>query len=501
MRRLLALTAVLGLAIASDVSVRHLSEGDLAEAADFRGRIKRVRIRERASGTDYNLTPIVGSDDMDILDFPVEVALTHLGYADDDDFVHEPVIFDAAPSVVTRTLSTTVRWSGDLPGKGFALQVNGRGKGLTGRWTFDDTGAQDSSWHRLPATEGQPTTDVRFTFVRDKAGVSVGVELREKANRKQGFELVGDAPRLTLSLSDLADPTRTGKGLLEPSLDDSAFDVTYRARTEAPADGLHQLQATLLDPKGNVQDEVSNVAFVGDFVETGVVGAQVKLRAKGGEKVVVQTFSEGRTDLDTLRAEVWDPITGKTLAELSSTAARRTTTFLSVDGLAFDGDPTGHGYDVQLLGRGVLPKECRPSGRLVFGRAVQDFGPTGEAPLELNKARTTQAKDGTWSVELTVVGECAAQVDRLQLDFEPTKAPAPLEDKAMMQVDGRHATWVLPFDDETDAPTYAVKISGVRSTGGHDHLELDEPPISLTAGFGKGTKNSASNAASRPELL
>jgi hypothetical protein len=494
----LALLALDGVSVALDAATG-LSITREAAAADFTGKIKRLQIRKRRTGSGFKVVAVTAGD--------------------------------SADSVASADITLADAATGEL------LQALTLDDGLRGRVVF--TGQLDD------LAEGSGAGGFTITFkaanLIDSGGdpfgeqqefeVSVdGLEARTATDTTtDGWKIrthVNAAGELTVVLSH-EDKSWGGAGTVEaavsvdagPAVALGVDEVRQRFQADLAADFIFEdhviFMAELKDAEGNVLDTLEQlVSPPSEAIEPSLTSATLKETGKGAAKLVSWSESDGQAA--SLEVELVDNATGESVIMTTDDTPVQTVRFYEHDLVEFepgedaggyvyiclidlinqDGDPFGEQMEVELT---------VPTYDLETDTAGTDWQVLSDSTgLALGVVGFYATAEGRSAV-LAFSGDGAADVAGANLIFEePYEGPAPLEPEYNLELSGQVDKWIQKGDGAVPdnytlittlvTPEGEVLDSTTASGGGTG-------TVYKTSGNGKGTKKSTQTFNNIIELL
>lgn len=345
---------------------------------------------------------------------------------------------------------------------------------------FTEAVAEDGTLVRVRPLVGEATADFNISLEAQIVPPSM------RADFTTGY-WVGDA---SVSLAWDGD----GDGELDQTEDLTVTDDSFRTRWVgkkgfAPTDDAWQLDAAFKTASGVTT--ATDFAVVNLDGATGLLEGGVRDRAAGGQKLVLWTWSEADAPVGSVAAGIGDADTQSALAEVESAEAADSTAILAAelaalkDGQKAEVTVSAYAGD-KLLGTEALVVTVQD------GVATDAVRADGGAPKLVHRVVVDHgAKGSTLSFSLAGAEAELATQAKVVVAVNGTKqeASAPLE--------GTFQRWVMPFDGGEGVETYEIDAE-VR---GEDGIDLDGWVFEAQAGFGTGTRSTASQANNKAELL
>lgn len=446
-----------------------------AQAADFTGRIKRVRIRKKRVGSGFKVVAVTESGDADTV-ASAEVTLCDPSTGevletltlDDPGRARVISLDDDAAVVGGDTLHVTF--------KAQAIDNNGD--------PFGEQQEFEVSIDMLDArtAEGDPGDGWKVRVRDTSAGLQV-VVLNEDRSWSGG------------GVSDVAYSVNDSTDVLTADLDEVRQRMTARVSTDLSAYDRVQVDTELYDADGVLLDSASSTVRTTDVTEEpGLDQVKVKETASGDAKVVTWTQSGGlETSLD---VELVDNETGEIAFAVLDDSPVRSQRHYYYEGLEFDpgespsdyiylvlidmlgddGDPVGQQYEVELTIPSLVEGEDYSTSYSGFADDTGALGVVVDA-------------DG-YHVHVVLENEDVLAVSEVAVIFEePYEGPAPLETEVVTTLEVQWDKWVqrggtLPSDYTLTTTLYddSLGLLDVAST---------TDAVNRTSGNGKGTKKSA----------
>lgn len=451
----------------------------VAEAADFTGKIKRIRIKKTRAGSQFKVVARTQSSS----------SSSRAGTTVTTSFVP----LDGGPELAT--------------------QVATDPKHVTSRW---------STVAELPFGEGEPTVDV---FLLHTDGTSSSATLALTPGARTGWtvaEGAGAPLRVDAAWLDGAepgtsrirvfvrgntadwDPTELAAvdaavsldGAVVPSgapAEDRVNDrfVTTLAPIADPTGFSYSVTTTVADAGGATLDTQTETVVVGadDVAPTGPQGIRASTRANGTARIRAATLS-GMELASPVTVSLTDAATGTVVIEETLTTPTERVRFFNVADLEFDDVPIGQTYLVVVdlvdasgtVVGAQREMEARVLGADELAVASPGEGSDGMGPVGV---MLYEQEDGGFGAYVEVHGT-AFDVAAATVTFEePFEGPTPLETEVTAEVFQTRTTW------QTTSAAAAPEVGVLTITDANGTLsgtvELPET-LGKAAGNGKGTR-------------
>lgn len=455
-----------------------------AHAADFSGRVRRIRIRE--NNNDSNFRTIVQTESSDASD-PGSVGITITGLETGE---------QATPTTTakkTRVLATaTASFSRVRPIETkYTMTAQMRGVAdptLVYDWVVElDRCQADCPWFEEILDDGT-VAGVKLTVTEEADGTeSVAAELRLVPQDHMIWTFSHDQ-RIAVDDAD-------GDGVPDETVDaDLGEGPVYRTRWASTRwstpDAALQIEATLTNPDGTV-DSLSDFAVLDLGGETGLVEASIKPRKRGGYKVNLWTQATADAPVGSVFAEVSDADSDEVLAELDLDAPVETTAILSsaLPATLLEGEKVAATVTLYAGAETLLSTSLS----FVLAEGLLDASFTDDGIVALHKAGLYVADDGTYELAFSVTGTDAELVTGAVIDVS-TRTTLDSVDGAVESVWQR---WTGVVDTDTTPESFSFDTE-VRDGDG---VGVDGWAFDIQAQFGTGTRSTAGQANNKAELL
>lgn len=484
---LLAVPLLLAADAATTVLAPAVSLTADAEAADFTGRIKTIRIKKRRTGSGFKVVAKTTGDSTDAAG-SIETTLTPL----DGGPALEVGAMDAPRAVRAHyTMAATLTGEGphtytmiaDIGGVAETFVF----EGLTVGGPYVEDSTEDggvSIRMKLASNEtGEGATALAGALDRDHDG---GI-----LENLGGFLSSGTMTGGTLGAASITRVTERYVGSLQGDggVDPTGFD--------------YAVSTTVRNADGEIVDTISERLTLSDAVEDdGLQSVRLRQNRRGQTKVSTITNSlDG--DVGALEVQVVDPATGASIVDAYDTEPVSVERWFQAGELSFDpgespdgytylvladmidsnGDPFGEQQEFEVSVDG-LEARTAPNGDQFPDNTVAVFGTGGAqgiGTLELEN-------DGTYTFFYSYAGPDAALVSRVNLIFEaPFEGPAPLESEVGLEMALEWKQWVQKGGESLPETGVDVSVSVVSEEG----VVLDEV---LTSAAGTGSVYKAAGA-------
>jgi hypothetical protein len=453
-----------------------LGTASAAEASDFTGRIRRIRIREQQDGSNYRAITVTESNVA-----PVAGTLTVTVEGVDSGKSSE-----AEATLAALRVADTVSWKDDVGGLKSAVVSFTVG---TSSYTAD---VALDAWTEVDLKEGTlvrlriDATTGGYTLSGEHVGTrSTGVATVIKAG-SFGVTIApsGATTEISGKLFDGADETWIGRWT-------SKYDASFLG---GETDGLVQLSAEPTYPELMKFAEYEEVSFIGVPSGTSVVEAGVgKINANGIQRLTVFTYDPGNgadtifsdaEAVDALDLEVTDADTDTVVAEGALTQAAETVRVISLPEV--EGEE-GDVLTLVLTAKGKDFSETVSFDVTLDETATRLFGANVKAKVAQQGTSTTTINGSVWVVSVGIGGTGASLVQSVTAEIGNGCSPDldTCETTTIEAVDeGNFQRWVLPFTGDPNAVTYNIRAEAA----GADGSTLDAVDLSVTAGAGTGVR-------------
>ncbi|MFT5679610.1 MAG: hypothetical protein ACI8RZ_000514 [Myxococcota bacterium] len=440
MLRRTALTALLLLsADAATTALSPLGAPSLtaeASAADFTGRIKRVRIKRRRSGSGYRLITQTGGDTSGSV-AKVETKVRHPSEFLQKDEPLEVVVLDI--DVVNRLVGTSTDTGDIAPNATVTVMLS----------NIED---DDFGWDEEDGYTPEERTKLEI-LMADGQGEGVG-----EGGQKVRVRVTNDgALRVIVSNEDRDwDPdtvasiatTLDGETINRVEVEEVRQKWIADLETDLSEYDAVTVETILYDADGAVLDtQTQTVSLTDDGQEPGVNDIKLKETNKGAAKLVTWTTSDG--DAASLEVELTDSETGEAVIYTVDDAPVLTERTYLYEGIEFDpgespeqhyylclidlidasGDPVGEQYEVEL----IIPTLEEGEDYAVYTDSFADG--TGSVGF-LNTGDGYHVVGALWH-------EDAGQAVSFNLIFEePFEGPPPLETGVNATIVSQQDKWI-----------------------------------------------------------
>ncbi len=403
-----------------------------AQAADFTGRIRNVRIKKKRVGSGFRVVTQTAGEFAGVASVQTIVRVSGAS----DDVLDE---LTAQSHANTRVV-------------GFGPDESGLSDGDTVTILLSNDPDDDFDWD--DADDGYTTEErSRLELVYDgdlgEARGEAGQRVRVRVNNRGALRVVltnDDGswdPQSVASIGYLLE----GQAGIGVTID----EVRQRWVTDVQADltdyDVVSVETTLLDAQGGIVDTLLETSSLTGLPAPGLDSIAVRENRRGEAKLVTWTTSEGGPA--SLSVELTDAETGETtVSAVDSTPAFTERTY-TYEGLEFDpgesptdyvylclidmisaeGDPVGEQYEVELTVPVLAEGE-------EFAVDVASFADGTGSVSFLNTGDGLHVVGALWNDE-------AAQAESFNLIFEePFEGPAPLETEVNVQLVSQFDKWV-----------------------------------------------------------
>jgi hypothetical protein len=467
-----------------------LALAPIADAADFTGRIRRIRIREDQN--DTSVRTIVATESGQPADFStLDVAVMDLGSGEVHALSGTPRTTTAhaiargalpkrpRPLEKVYTITASMRPVGDPTATSFvSFDVRDCGNDCVREQTLENGAVLGVRLRSEVHPDGSEDLTASLRVVRGSSAT---------AGRFDAAEWVIDG--FTIGGEDV-----DGDGIPDASADlDLGEGTVYRTRWATPlwpAATAVEVQATLTNIDGS-SDSFTDFQMLDLMGETGLAEAAIRPRNRGGYKLNLWTQATGDVPVGSVFAEVSDSESDEVLAQLDLDSPVETTTIV-----------------VATLPSTLTPGERVSAAPVIFdGTAYYDLPPFtfqatpglvdatfgGEGAVRLFKAAVYEADDGSYELAFSLVGEDAERVESATVSVN-ARTTAGSVDAA---VETRWQRWTGVFTPDAEAETFGLSTQ-VRDGEGNT---VDGWDFDIQARFGFGTRSTASQADGKSELL
>ncbi len=450
-----------------------------ATAADFTGRVRRIRIRENQTDTSFRAVIATEGDTS-----PVDTSVSFT--AEDED---TGAVVDGACTLQALRREDTIAWSATTKGTpAYVSLTNGTDTYATdlavGAWSEVDL--KDGTVLRLRVDAGEGGYTLTGELVGTKSGGVSAVHKGATFATSVATDESGSVVLVGGKLFDGSGETWTGRWV-SAKVDGEGFG------------GRALVDARWRDYGDRVlDDEDDSLIFLGAAEGTGVVEASIgRINARGVQRLTVYTVGAAGEAPDTLDITVEDADSGTEVATGELAQAVETTRIFTVPALELD-PTTATVAEVHVL----AGDEDIVAGTVTLPAvgAVVTADSSSELLINLHKLATYDNGDGTTEVSFSLGGSYGADDVQVYVLFsagcDPTDASCGAVSYDAVD-DGSFERWVLPFKGDPNAATYGVGVD-VR---GADGEIVDATVFEATAGFGFGTRSTAGQAHGKTELL
>jgi hypothetical protein len=472
------LLLIAGFAVDTTVQVLETEGASVAQAADFTGRIKRVKIRKRRTGSGFK---VVASSSNNSTSSSEAIAGATVALSTTDGKALETLKVSSASrgkvvgstkvdttSLTEKTVMTIKVTQGSAYfGKvqEFEISVGGLDAGTT-------EGANDYGWKArivVDADTGE-TSAVLMNEDKDWAGDTLS--------------------SWTVSIDD---------GKTTTSVTTEEIRQRWISETTVDLSGYTSIamETTLYDAKGNVVDTQSETVSLEESSATPELSkVTLKENKKGYAKMVTWTVSDGSAAA--LEMDLMDGETGKSVVMTVDDSPVRTQKAFVAENLEFDDGESPEGYTYLLL-VDSLDENGDPVGEqyeveLTVPKAAEDGSNTTDyVTFADGQGRASFVNNGNgYHIHMAYEGDDWSEDGNFIFE-EPFECPAPLETEVPSEMAMQFDKWVQV--GSTSAPgTYEVTTSLTDEKGN----ELD----TLTAtGAGTGRVSNNGTGAQYGDLL
>jgi hypothetical protein len=458
----------LPLMLAADVATTALTPGASltasAHAADFTGKIKRIKIKKRRTGSGFKVVAKTTGDSTDAAG-SVETTLTPL----DGGPALEVGTMDA-PRAVRANYSMTAELTGAGP---YTYTMSAIINGEDQTFVFEEL-VLDGAWVEDSTEDG---------------GVSIRMKLASNKNGEGAEALAGALDRdhdggiLDNLGGFLSAGTMTGGSLGAASLTRVAerYVGSLDGGDVDPTGFDYAVTTTIRNADGEIVDTVSEQLTLSDAVEDdGLQTVKLRENRRGQTKVATVTNSlDG--DVGALEVQVIDAATGAYILDAYDTEPVSVERWFQVGGLEFDpgespdgytylmladmidsnGDPFGEQQEFEVSIDGLEAKTA-PNGDEFPDNTVAVFGLGGEGGI----GTVEREDDGTYTFFFSFAGTDAGLVADVNLIFEePYEGPAPLETEVNLPLALEWKKWVQKGGESLPDTGVSVSVNVVSEEG------------------------------------
>jgi hypothetical protein len=453
-----------------------------AHAADFSGRIRRIRIRENQNDTSFRtIVQTESGDPDDVGELSVTVESLDSG---------------ETSTVTARVKSTRVLTTATLTGRVRPLEdiynITATMRSvadptLTTDWTVDlDRCESDCAWTEEVLDDGT-VARARLSVVPQEDGTEdVTIDLRLVPGNTiewyhEGVAVAGDDADKD-GVSDESFDADLGGGPI--------FRTRWITKPWSTTDGAVQLDATLTNPDGTT-DTFTDFVVLDLNGETGLVEATIKERRKGGYKVNLWTQATADAPVGSVYAEVSDTESEEVLAELDLDTPVETTTILvaALPSSLIEGEKVATTISLYAGDEELLSESLTII--LAEGTLTTTFAEGGS--VALHKAGIYVTEDGDYELAFSVIGADAELVDSAFVDIS-TRTTVGSVDAAVETLWQRWAG-VVKTDEAPETFSFDAEVRD------GDGVSVDGWSFDIQALFGTGTRSTTTQANNRAELL
>ena len=468
------LLALCGLAVGTGAQLVDQPGLSVAQAADFTGRVKNIRIRKRRTGSGFKV--VVKSEG----DEAGSVSSTQVSITDSDGLVLEEMTMDSA--VRGRVVSSGT------------LDVSGMSSESTLTLGFLDSSG-DPFGEQQEFEVSVDGLDVR----KAEGGNDDGWKVRAQVNAETGalsVVLMNEDKSWDGSGDYTITASLDGATAVPLSIDEVRQKWTQTAETDLSAYTQVQVKTVLYDADGVTLDSRSEtVELVENNTEPELGKITLKETKKGQAKLATWTLSDGSAAA--LEVELTDSATGERVLMTVDDSPVRTQQALVYEGLEFNpgespegyiylclidlldeaGDPVGEQYEVELTVPFANEDGSNSTNYMTFGE--------GQGAVSLVNNSNGMHAHLAWEGE---------EVAGANIIFEePYEGPAPLQTELNAELLLQFDRWVQVADAGMPA-NYTLTTTLTTAEG----KELD----TLTAsGSGTGKVSGADNTAKYGDIL
>ena len=401
-----------------------------ATAADFTGKIKRIRIKKTRVGSGFKVVARTTGDTSDSID-SVETRIST------GDGAEETVMTAATNSRLVAT-----------GGEGSGIDPDGT---VTVMLSNDEN--DDFDWEEGETYSAEERMRLEMTL-SSGSGEIIG-----EAGRKVRARLTSDgALRIIVSNEDRSwDPdtvasiayTTDGETITRVGIDEVRQRWTANLETDLSAADAVTVQTTLYDAEGVVLDSQIETVALSEEVDPGIGNVSAKETSKGDAKLVTWTTTSG--DVGSLEVALTDPETGEAvLYTVDDDPVLTERTYLS-PALEFDDDPTGSVY---LCLIDLIDASGDPVGEQYEVELTMPSLEEGEE----SALSVVSFADGTGNVSFLNIGDAyyvvgalwhedVALAESFNLIFEePFEGPPPLETEVNAELISQRDKWIQKGD-------------------------------------------------------
>ncbi|MFT5587621.1 MAG: hypothetical protein ACI9VR_005234 [Cognaticolwellia sp.] len=468
------LLALCGLAIPTASQVFDQGGLSAAQAADFTGRVKNIRIKKKRVGSGFKISVKSQGEDAD------SVASAQISIADSDGLVLEEMTLDTA--VRGRVLS-----SGTLDISGMSAEstltfsmIDNNGD------PFGEQQEFEVSVDGLEARTAEGGNDDGWK-VRAKVNAETGALSVVLMNEDKSWDGSGDYT-ITATL-DSGTPVSL-------SIDEVRQKWTQTADTDLSAYESVVVDTVLYDADGVVLDSQSEtVTLVENTTTPELSKMTLKENKKGNAKLATWTISDGSASA--LEVDLVDNATGESVMMTVDDTPVRTQQALVYEGLEFDGEESAEGY-IYLCLIDLIDEAGDPVGEQY---EVELTTPSFNEDGSNNTAYVTFA-DGQGAISMVTnsngihahVAWEGEDVSGANIIFEePYEGPAPLETELNAELLLQFDRWVQVADAGLPA-NYSLTTTLTTSEGS----ELDS---FMASGSGSGKINGVDKSEKYGDIL
>ncbi len=452
----------------------------VASAADFSGRIRRIRIREETGGTSFRTLVQTESGDPSGTG-SMDVSVTGLETGDTS------VV--KTKSKETQVLATaTASFARAHPyEKKYTVIVSMMRLAdptVTVPWTVQlDRCAADCPWIEDTLPDGTAVR-VRLTTTEQLDGSDMlSADLRL---------VPGDVVTWTYGSVQFESADELGDEVVAGDLGEGpVYRTDWRSKRWSSADDAVQIDVSLLNPDGST-DAATDFAVpeLGD--ETGLVEATIQPRAAGGYTADFWTQATADAPVGSVFAEVSDADTDEVLGELDLDSPAETTAILSTALPAALVPGQSVTATVTLYAGGKLYLAESLSFDLVPG--TLDLSSASDGPVALHRAGVYALADGSFELAFSVVGDAAELITHAVVVVNVAVGSWSILDAA---VETQWQRWSGVVQTSAAPKSFGVDAQ-VRDLEG---FTIDGWNFDVRARLGFGTRQTASQADGRTELL
>lgn len=468
-----------------------------AAAADFTGKIKRIKIKKRRVGSGFKVVAKTGGDDAD----SVASAELTLSNASTGEIIEEVVLDDG--------LRGKQVFTGRVPalagGGGGTITISFQTADMVD-YNGDPFGEQQEFEVSVDGLDARTAEDTTSDGWKVRTSINPLGELTVVLGNEDKSWGGGGTVDVTVSV-DEGPPTELA---LDEVRQRFARNLTADILFEDIVDQLEnvEVQAKLKDADGNVVDSlVQTVSLVPETATPGLSKASLKQTKGGAAKLVSWTESDGQAAA--LEVDLVDNATGESVLMTTDDTPMQTIRSYQYDLIEFDPGEAPGGY-VYLVLIDLIDESGDPVGEQI---EVELTVPTYDAEADTDGTDWEIFSDASGqqlgvvgfyatadgqALALSYGGEDAAQVASTNLIFEePYEGPAPLETEVNVSLRGQLDKWIQKGDagvpEDYTLTTSLVTPEGEvldssTATGGGTGT------VYRAAGNGSGTRKAASQA-------